>query len=203
MPVKPVKWTTRVFQVPTNFMDQGGLLRFRQQCLPLRPGFEQPAGIRIKAAQSATQCFRQVLKCCGIEGLAIHGHLQIKGILFRHVDRGGMAAALLQGNQSGPILAIGTAEGGISLWQGTVGSVCSQLIQVMGLGRQPIAGQRGGAFLWVEPQGVFQVTQGIGTPLGSDCNTLALTQTQFWLAYGSQRQYPVPWGAAPRPDGLP
>src|SRR5690625_3558976 len=78
MPVKPVKWTTRIFQVPTNFMDQGGLLRFRQQCLPLRPGFEQPAGIRIKAAQSATQCFRQVLKRCGIEGLAIHSHLQIK-----------------------------------------------------------------------------------------------------------------------------
>src|SRR5690554_4198518 len=96
MPVKPVKWTTRVFQVPTNFMDQGGLLRFRQQCLPLRPGFEQPAGIRIKAAQSATQCFRQVLKRRGIEGLAIHGHLQIKGILFRHVDRGGMAAALFK-----------------------------------------------------------------------------------------------------------
>src|SRR5690554_4198519 len=109
----------------------------------------------------------------------------------------------VQGNQSGPIFDIGTAEGGISLWQGTVGSVCSQLIQVMGLGRQPIAGQCGGAFLRVEPQGVFQVTQGIGTPLGSDCNTLALTQTQFWLAYRSQRQYPVPWGAAPRPDGLP
>ena len=167
-PVEPVEQAARVLQVPANLQGECRLPLLRQQRVPADPGLQQAPGIRIETTQRASQRLGQCRQALGVEGFTVEGHLQIEGVLLGHMNGGRMSAGLAQGITLGKGIRLRPSEGGLGRRQCPVGGIGGKLIQMMGLGRQPVAHQRLDSLIGVQVEMLGQVAARIGTPRRRD-----------------------------------
>ena len=140
-PLEPVKQATRIVQVPANLVGQRRLVRFRQQRIPGRPGLEQALGGAVEPAQHIAQGCRHLGQAVLVELLAVHAHQQVEGVLLGHMDGRRMSGRPSQAITPCQIRLGRITKGRSGRWQRSMRRVSRQLIEMMGLGRQPVAHQ--------------------------------------------------------------
>ncbi len=83
-----------------------------------------------------------------------------------------------------------------------MGGVGGELVEVVGLGRQPVAHQRFHALVGVQLQGLLEVAPGVLAARRLHRYRRPLARGEFRFPYAGQRQHPVARVGAPGADGL-